>query len=82
MGREDDMDRTSETLLLANRASGELRVISVLFLYLKDASGPRDSRTVGALEADPEGRGVVRKSDPRFAIRGPVAWARCVYKRF
>jgi hypothetical protein len=42
---------------LDNRASGGLRVISVLVLYLKDASGPRDSRTAGALDADPDGRG-------------------------
>jgi hypothetical protein len=62
MGREDDLDRTSDTPFLDNRASGGLRVISVLFLYLKDASDPRDSRTVGALEADPEGRGGVGRS--------------------
>ena len=34
-------------------------MISALFLYWKDASGPRDSRIVGALGADPEGRGGV-----------------------
>jgi hypothetical protein len=62
MRREDDLDRTSDTPFLDNRASGGLRVISVLFLYWKDASGPRDSRTVGALETDPEGRGGVVRS--------------------
>ena len=57
MGREDDPGRTSNIPFLDNRASGGLRVISVLFLYLKDASGPRDSRAAGAIEADPEGAG-------------------------
>ena len=63
MGREDDLDRTSDTPFLDNRASGGLRVISVLFLYLKDASGPGDSRTVGALDTTPEGEGS-RSSHP------------------
>ena len=59
MGREDGLDRTSDTPFLDNRASGGLRVISALFLYWKDASGPRVRRAVGALEPDPEGRGGV-----------------------
>jgi hypothetical protein len=57
MGREDDPGRTSETLFLANRASRGMRVKSAPFLYWTDASGPRVSRTVGALDADPEGVG-------------------------
>jgi hypothetical protein len=48
-------------------------VISMLFLYLKDASGPRDSRTVGALERIPRwwGRGI-RRLDRGRSKRGPV----------
>jgi hypothetical protein len=57
MGREDDPGRTSETLLLAKRAGRGLRVKSAPFLYWTDASSPGDSRIVGALETDPEGRG-------------------------
>ena len=57
MGREDDPGRTSETLFLANRASGGLRVKSAPFLYWTGASGSRVRRIAGALEADPEGAG-------------------------
>jgi hypothetical protein len=57
MGREDDPGRKSEILFLAIRASGGLRVKSAPFLYWTDASGPRVSRTAGALDADPEEEG-------------------------
>ena len=56
-GSEDGSSRTSEALILANRASRGLRVGSAPFLYWTDTSGPRVSRTVGALDADPEGLG-------------------------
>jgi hypothetical protein len=57
MGREDDLGRTSKTLFLASRASRGLRVRSAPFVYWTDISGPRVRRTVGALDADPEGAG-------------------------
>ena len=57
MGREDDPGQTSETLILDNSASGGLRVKSVPVLYWTDASGPRVRRSVGVIEADPEGAG-------------------------
>ena len=57
MGREDDPGRTSETLFLDNRASRGLRGKSAPFLYWTEASVPRDSWTIGALDADPEGVG-------------------------
>jgi hypothetical protein len=41
MGREDDPSRTSETLFLANRASGGLGMRSAPFLYVTDTSDPR-----------------------------------------
>ena len=56
-GSEDGSSRTSEALILANRASGGLRVKSAPFLYWTDTSGPRVRRNVGALDADPEGAG-------------------------
>jgi hypothetical protein len=56
-GSEDGSSRTSEALILANRASRGLRVGFAPFLYWTDTSGPRVSRTVGALDADPEGLG-------------------------
>jgi len=78
MGREDDPCRTSEILFLANRASGGLRVKSVSFLYWTEASDPRVSRTVGALERIPRWWGKGRRGfDPQSAPRGPGAWTRC-----
>jgi hypothetical protein len=57
MGREDDPGRTSETFILAIRASGGLRVKSAPFHCWTDASVPRVRRAAGTLEADPEGPG-------------------------
>jgi hypothetical protein len=74
MGPEDDLGRTSEALFLAKRASRELRVKSAPLPYWTDASGPRDSRTVGALEAHPERRGgVVRSCAPGRVREVPSA---------
>jgi hypothetical protein len=77
MGREDDPGRTSKILFLADRASGGMRVKSAPFLCWTEASVPRVSRTVGTLEADPEGAGGYQEFAPRSATRGPVAWTRC-----
>ena len=54
MGHENDPRRISETSFLAIRASGGLRVRSAPLFYWTNASSPRVSRTVGALDADPE----------------------------
>ena len=70
MGREDDPGRTSKILFLADRASGGMRVKSAPFLCWTEASVPRVSRTVGTLEADPEGAGGVS------GVRTPVCYQR------
>ena len=76
-GSEDGPSRTSETLFLANRASGGLRVRSAPFLYWTAASDLRVSRTAGALDTDPEGRGI-RSLDRGRSREVRSAWARCV----
>jgi hypothetical protein len=70
MGREDDPGRAPETRFLANRASRGLSVRSAPFIYWTDASVSRVSRTVGALDADPEGTGRgIRSCAPVVFVR-------------
>jgi hypothetical protein len=57
MGREDGPSRASEPLFPVDRASRGLRVKSAPFLYWTDTSSPGVRRTVGIIEADPEGAG-------------------------